>query len=49
MEVFCDFPNSRQTYSKKNGNATPVQANYRPRELQEVEAPRFWDIRHVQG
>jgi hypothetical protein len=49
MEVFHDFPDSLQTYGKKNGDATPVQAIYRPWEFQEVEAPRFWDIRHMQG
>jgi len=41
IEVFCDFPDSLQTYGKKYGNATPVQSSYRPQEFQEVEAPRF--------
>ena len=38
---------SLYVWSLSKGKATPVQAYYRPKEIQEFEAPKFWDNRHM--
>ena len=45
--LYCNSCNMNRTDQCKKGNAIPVQACYRPRGFQEVEAPRFPDNQHL--